>query len=149
VTPETRFVGFDAIQKVVQLPNVDLVILTTPPHFRPEHLRTTITAGKHAFVEKPVAVDPVGVRSVIESADLADQKNLTIVAGTQARRMVHRVELVKRLRDGALGDITGGVCIRMGDASGATWNGRSATGSSTPGSRATLWMKCTSTNWTL
>ncbi len=116
VTPETSFVGFDAIQKVVQLPNVDLVILTTPPHFRPEHLRAAVTAGKHAFVEKPVAVDPVGVRSVIESADLADQKNLTIVAGTQARRMVHRVELMKRLRDGALGDITGGVCIRMGDA---------------------------------
>jgi len=64
VTPETTFTGFDAYQKVLAC-DVDMVILTTPPNFRPQHLRAAIEAGKHVFMEKPVAVDPVGVRSVI------------------------------------------------------------------------------------
>lgn len=119
VTPETSFVGWDAYQKVLAT-NCDLVILTTPPAFRPQHFRAAVEAGKHCFIEKPVAVDPVGVRSVIETADLADQKNLTVVAGTQARRMNHRIELVKRIQNGDIGDIVSGQCIRTGDAM-RTW----------------------------
>jgi len=115
VTEETCFVGFDAYEKVLQC-DVDLVILTEPPHFRPQHLKAAIAAGKHAFIEKPVAVDPVGVRTVIEAAEQADQKGLTIVAGTQARRMPARVEMMKRIHDGAIGDLVGGQCIRTGDA---------------------------------
>jgi predicted dehydrogenase len=67
VTEDTCFVGLDAYKKVLEC-DVDMVILTEPPHFRPEHLKAAIEAGKHVFMEKPVAVDPVGVRSVIASS---------------------------------------------------------------------------------
>jgi predicted dehydrogenase len=113
VTDETCFIGFDACKKVLAS-GVDLVIFTTPPHFRPEHLRAAIEAGVHVFMEKPVAVDPVGVRSVIESGQLADRKGLTILAGTQMRRINHLVDGIKRLHDGAIGDILGGQCVRIG-----------------------------------
>jgi len=86
VTDDMCFVGWDAFKKVLAC-DVDMVILTTPPHFRAEHLRAAVEAGRHVFAEKPVAVDPVGVRSVIESSELADKKGLTIVAGTQMRRI--------------------------------------------------------------
>lgn len=115
VTDETCFVGWDAYQKVLAT-NVDVVILTTAPHFRPIHIKAAFEAGKHVFAEKPVAVDPVGVRSVIASAELADQKGLTFVAGTQMRRISHLVEAMKRIRDGALGTIQSGQCFRLGDA---------------------------------
>lgn len=113
VTDETCFIGFDAYKKVLAC-DIDLVILTTPPHFRPEHIRAAVEAGVHVFAEKPVAVDPVGVRSVIESGELADKKGLTFVAGTQMRRINHFVEGMKRIREGALGDILGGQCFRIG-----------------------------------
>jgi predicted dehydrogenase len=115
VTEDTSFVGWDAYKKVVALDDVDLVILTEPPHFRPQHLRAAIEAGKHVFMEKPVAVDPVGVRSVIASSELADQKKLTIVAGTQMRRISHLVEGIKSIHDGGIGEIVGGQCVRLGD----------------------------------
>jgi predicted dehydrogenase len=115
VTDEMCFVGWDAYQKVLAT-DVDLVILTQPPHFRPPHLRAAVEAGKHVFMEKPVAVDPVGVRSVIESSELADQKGVTILAGTQMRRISHVVEAERQVRDGAIGEILGGQCVRIGDA---------------------------------
>jgi predicted dehydrogenase len=119
VTPETTFVGFDAYKQVIAS-DVDMVILTTPPNFRPQHLRAAVKAGKHVFVEKPVAVDPAGVRSVIESADLAQQKGLTLVAGTQSRRMESYRETIQRIHNGAIGEITGGQCVRFGGAM-RTW----------------------------
>jgi len=115
VTPETTFVGFDAYKKVIAC-DVDMVILTTPPYFRPEHLRAAVEAGKHIFMEKPVAVDPVGVRSVMESADMAMEKGLAIVAGTQLRRLEAYRETVKRIHNGDIGDITGGQVVRSGGA---------------------------------
>jgi predicted dehydrogenase len=114
VTQDTCFVGWNAHKKVVALDDVDLVILTEPPHFRPEHLRAAIESGKHVFMEKPVAVDPVGVRSVLASSELADRKKLTIVAGTQSRRMAHLMEGIKRIHNGDIGRILGGQCIRIG-----------------------------------
>jgi predicted dehydrogenase len=120
VTNETCFAGWDAHNKVLGC-DVDLVILTEPPQFRPSHLRAAVEAGKHVFMEKPVAVDPVGVRSVIESSELADQKNLTIVAGTQSRRMAHLVEGMKRIHNGDIGEIVGGQCLRLGDGM-LTWS---------------------------
>jgi predicted dehydrogenase len=120
VTDETCFVGWDACQRVLACP-LDLVILTTPPYFRPAHLRAAIEAGKHVFMEKPVAVDPVGVRSVIESARRADEKKLTIVAGTQSRRMVHLIEGTKRIHNGDIGEIVAGQCVRIGDGM-LTWS---------------------------
>lgn len=119
VTPETTFVGFDAYQKVIDS-GVDMVILTAPPNFRPQHLRYAVEAGKHVFMEKPVAVDPVGIRSVLESAKMAQQKGLTLVAGTQMRRLQSNREIIQRIHDGAIGDINGGQVFRSGSAM-RTW----------------------------
>ena len=113
VTEDRCFVGFDAHKKVLEC-DVDMVILTEPPHFRPEHLKAAIEAGKHVFMEKPVAVDPVGVRSVIASSELADKKKLTIVAGTQSRRMAHIKAVMERIHNGDIGKIVGGQCVRIG-----------------------------------
>src|SRR5215470_3700814 len=74
------FVGFDAYKKVIDS-GVDVIILATPPHFRPQHLAYAVEKGKHSFVEKPVAVDAPGVRSVIETCKKAKEKNLAIVSG--------------------------------------------------------------------
>ncbi|MBC8471059.1 MAG: Gfo/Idh/MocA family oxidoreductase [Planctomycetes bacterium] len=114
VTEDKCFVGWDAHKKVVACDDVDMVILTEPPHFRPSHLKAAIEAGKHVFMEKPAAVDPVGVRSVIASSELADRKGLTIVAGTQMRRISHLVEGIKAIHDGAIGELVGGQCVRLG-----------------------------------
>jgi predicted dehydrogenase len=119
VTDSTCFTGWDAHHKVLAT-DVDMVILTEPPHFRPAHLKAAIEAGKHVFMEKPVAVDPVGVRSVIKSSELADQKGLTIVAGTQMRRISHIVEAARRVEDGVIGAVRGGQCVRLGGAM-RTW----------------------------
>src|SRR5207244_13538666 len=84
---------------------VDVVLLATPPAFRARHLAAAIEAGKHVFMEKPVAVDPVEVRAVIASADLAAQKGLAIVAGTQRRHDAGYRAPMQRIHDGAIGDI--------------------------------------------
>jgi predicted dehydrogenase len=107
VTPETAFSGFDAYQKVLAS-DIDLVILATPPGFRPVHLAAAVAAGKHIFTEKPVAVDSAGIRSVLASAAAAKAKNLAVVAGTQRRHDPAYVEIMKRVHDGAIGDVTGG-----------------------------------------
>ena len=107
VTPEKLFSGFDAYEKVLAA-DIDLVILATPPGFRPMHLAAAVAAGKHIFMEKPVAVDPAGVRSVIASAAAAKAKSLAIVAGTQRRHQPEYVEVIKRVHAGAIGDLTGG-----------------------------------------
>jgi predicted dehydrogenase len=112
-TAETCFSGFDAYQKVIGA-GVDLVILATPPHFRPRHLQAAIEAGKHCFIEKPVAVDPVGVRSIIATSELAKQKRLAIVAGTQRRHQATYLETMQRLHAGAIGELVAGECY---------WNG--------------------------
>jgi len=114
VTEDTCFAGWDAYKKVIARDDVDMVILTEAPHFRSEHLKAAIEGGKHVFMEKPVAVDPVGVRSVIESSKLADEKKLTIVAGTQMRRIAHLVAIMERIHNGDLGEILGGQCVRIG-----------------------------------
>jgi predicted dehydrogenase len=111
---ELCFTGFDAYQKLLAVPEINYVLLTTPPHFRPMHLKAAIEAGKNVFVEKPVAVDGPGVRMVLEAGELAQQKKLGIVAGTQRRHLRSYNETIKRLQDGAIGDI---LCGR------AYWNG--------------------------
>ena len=113
--PDNRcFIGFDAYKHLLALPEVNYVILATMPHFRPLHLRAAIGAGKHVFMEKPVAVDGPGVRSVIESGELAKAKGLSIVAGTQRRHQTDYRETIRRLRDGAIGPVLVGR---------AYWNG--------------------------
>ena len=112
-TPETCFSGFDAYQKVIAS-GVDLVILATPPAFRPVHLKAAVDAGKHAFIEKPVAVDPVGARSIIASAELAKNKGLAIVAGTQRRHQPRYLEMMKHVHQGNIGNLMGGECYWVG-----------------------------------
>jgi predicted dehydrogenase len=104
VTPETRFVGLDAYQKVIAS-GVDVVLLATPPGFRPVHLRAAVEAGKHVFCEKPMATDAPGVRSVIESAKLAKDKGLSLLAGFCWRYEGARREFYQRVHDGAIGDV--------------------------------------------
>ena len=104
------FVGFDAYKKLLAIPEINYVILATPPHFRPVQLRAAIEAGKNVFAEKPVAVDTNGVKSVIESGELANKKGLAIGAGTQRRRDYAFQEVVKRIHNGEIGDLRSGVC---------------------------------------
>jgi len=105
VPNEACFVGFDAYQKLLAIPEINYVILATPPPFRPIHLKAAVEAGKHVFAEKPVAVDGPGIRLVIEAGELAKQKGLGILAGTHRRHSAGYRETVKRIHDGALGDI--------------------------------------------
>lgn len=114
VKKENCFIGFDAYQKLLEIPEINYVILATPPHFRPLHLRATIEAGKNAFIEKPAAVDAAGIRSIIESGEIAKQKGLTIGAGTQRRRDNAYRELIQRVHNGDIGDIHSGIARWMG-----------------------------------
>jgi predicted dehydrogenase len=106
VPQERCFTGFESYAGVLDA-GVDVVILATPPGFRPAHFEAAINAGKHVFMEKPVAVDPVGVRRVIEAAKAAQEKSCSVVAGTQRRHEVCYHEAKKRIDDGAIGDVVG------------------------------------------
>src|SRR5437763_8712323 len=96
--------GFDAYRKVIDA--CDVVLPTTPPHFRPMHMRAAIEAGKHVFAEKPVAVDAPGVRSVLETAKKAKEKNLSLLIGYCYRFDLAKRETIKRIHDGAIGDVS-------------------------------------------
>ncbi|HTQ10858.1 MAG TPA: Gfo/Idh/MocA family oxidoreductase, partial [Fimbriimonadaceae bacterium] len=104
VTKDRTFVGFDSYKGVIAS-GVDVVFLTTPPAFRPEQFEAAINAGKHVFMEKPVATDPTGIRSILATSKLADQKKLNVVAGTQRRHDKAYRECVKRIQDGQMGDV--------------------------------------------
>jgi predicted dehydrogenase len=106
VTEETKFVGFDAYQKAIAL--ADVVILTTPPGFRPIHFAEAIKQNKHVFMEKPVATDPAGVKKVLETAEEAKRKKLNVVVGLQRHYQNSYRELIKRVKDGMIGEITSG-----------------------------------------
>jgi predicted dehydrogenase len=103
------FSGFDAYRHVLAS-GLDVVILATPPGFRPIHFEAAVQSGVHVFMEKPVAVDPVGVRRVLAAADAADERRLCVVAGTQRRHERSYRDTIARIRAGAIGRITGGAC---------------------------------------
>ena len=111
---EMCFTGFDAFERLLAVPEINYVILATPPHFRPAHFKAAIEAGKHVFMEKPVAVDVPGVRTVLDAGELARQKGLGVVAGTDRRHTKGYQETIRRVRDGAIGEIIYGRCY---------WNG--------------------------
>ena len=106
VSDDRCFVGFDAYQKVIDC--CDMVMLATPPGFRPQHIEATIKAGKHLFAEKPVAVDATGIRKVLAAHDEATRKGLSVITGTQRRHQAGYVECLKRIHDGVIGDVNGG-----------------------------------------
>lgn len=102
VTPDTMFLGFDAIDKVLAS-GVDVVLLATPPGFRPYHLKKCVEAGKHVFTEKPMATDGPGVRMVLEAAAVAKQKRLAMTSGFCWRYNPAEREMMKRIHDGQIG----------------------------------------------
>jgi predicted dehydrogenase len=110
------FVGWDAYQNVID--SVDVVLLATPPHFRPLHLEAAVAAGKHVFCEKPMAVDAPGVRRVLEACRLAREKNLSVVSGFCYRYNAPTRELMKRVHDGAIGDV---VAVQVVYNTGGLW----------------------------
>jgi len=101
------FVGFDAYKKVIDS-DVDLVLLATPPGFRPTHFKYAIEKGKHVFFEKPVAVDPTQVRSILDTSKIAEEKKLAVVTGTLFRHHTTHQEIIKRIHDGEIGEILSG-----------------------------------------
>jgi len=117
VPDEKCFVGFDSYQKVIDA-GVDIVLLCTPPHFRPAHVEAAVNAGKHIFMEKPCAVDPVGARSIMVSARKAEQLGLSIVSGTIRRVQKDYVETHRRVAAGEIGEIVSAHVVRNG---GALW----------------------------
>lgn len=103
VTPEGTFTGLDAYKSVIEMS--DVVLLCTPPGFRPQQFKAAVEAGKHIFTEKPMATDFPGVRSVMESVKLSKEKNLAVLAGFCWRYHDAKREMFKRILDGAIGDV--------------------------------------------
>ena len=104
VTEATKFVGFDGYLKAMAL--ADVVILTTPPGFRPLHFEEAVKQGKHIFMEKPVATDPAGIKRVLDAAQIAKQKKLNVVVGLQRHYQNSYRALYGKLKEGMIGDIT-------------------------------------------
>jgi predicted dehydrogenase len=117
IADENCFVGFDSYQKVIDS-GVDIVLLCTPPHFRPAHIEAAINAGKHIFLEKPCAVDPSGARSVLVAAERAKEKGLSMVSGTIRRVQKDFMETRRQVMNGAIGEIVSAHIIRNG---GSLW----------------------------
>lgn len=104
------FTGFDGYQRLLERGDVEAVVIAGPPGFRPIHVEAAIKAGKHVFMEKPVAVDPAGVRRVIAAAAEADRRKLCIVAGTQRRHERCYLEAMKRVHEGQIGKLLAARC---------------------------------------
>jgi len=113
VSPEMQFVGVDAYKEILKT-DVDIIIHGTTPYIRPKHIEAIVEAGKHIFTEKPVAVDPVGIRQFIAASKKAEEKKLCLVTGTQRRHQKPYVDTIKKIHEGAIGDIL---------SARAYWNG--------------------------
>ena len=110
VPADRQFVGLGAFERLLALDDVNYVILATPPGFRPWFIRAAVAAGKNTFAEKPVAVDGPGIRTVLQAAEDAETKSLHIGVGTQRRHQRGYLETIKRIHDGAIGEITEARC---------------------------------------
>ncbi len=113
IADENCYAGFDAYQSLVET-DVDIVLTATPPYFRPEHFDAAVEARKHIFMEKPVAVDPVGARSIMASARKADGLGLCVVTGTQRRHQADYLATFREITNGAIGEVVAANCY---------WNG--------------------------
>ena len=107
------FIGFDGYKKVMEMSDIDLVLLCTPTHFRPEQFKAAVEAGKHVFMEKPCAVDPTGIRTVIAAGKMATSKGLTVVTGNQRRHRRDYWEAYIQVKNGIIGEVL---------SAGAYWN---------------------------
>lgn len=117
IPDENCFIGFDSYEKVIDS-GVDVVLLCSPPVFRPSHIEAAVAAGKHIFMEKPIAVDPVGARKVMVAATRAKEKGLNIISGTIRRVQKDFIETWRRVASGEIGDIVSAHITRNG---GALW----------------------------
>jgi predicted dehydrogenase len=126
VTPEKHFVGFDAYKKVLAS-DVDIVILATPPGYRPEHFVAAVEAKKHIFAEKPFGTDPVGCRKIMAATEKARQLKLTVMTGAQRRNQQEYQQTWRKVKDGAIGDIVACYAWWVGTPvlqfQGAAWPG--------------------------
>ncbi len=104
VGPESRFVGFDAFKKLVKS-DIDIVMLATPPGYRPEHFEAAVEAKKHIFCEKPIATDPVGVRRFMAAAKKAAELKLSVVSGAQRHSDQGYIRVIEKIRSGGIGDV--------------------------------------------
>ena len=107
------FIGFDAYKKVMAMNDIDVVLLCTPTHFRPDQFKAAVEAGKHVFMEKPCAVDPTGIRTVIAAGKMATSKGLTVITGNQRRHRRDYWEAFVQVKNGIIGEVLSG---------GAYWN---------------------------
>lgn len=114
---DRKFIGLDAYRNVID--NCDLVLLATPPGFRPIHIEAVVAAKKHLFCEKPVAVDGAGIRRVLKAYETAMQNKTAVVAGTQRRHENKYLESMKRIHGGDLGEILAARCYWN---QGALWH---------------------------
>ncbi|WP_194976200.1 Gfo/Idh/MocA family protein [Aquiflexum lacus] len=106
VPEERKFVGFEGYKEAIKL--ADVLILASPPGFRPDHFEEAVKQGKQVFMEKPVAIDAIGIRRVLAAAEEAKKKKLNVVVGLQRHYQDNYRETIKRIHDGAIGDIVGG-----------------------------------------
>jgi predicted dehydrogenase len=120
------FVGLNAYKKLMALDDINLIILGTPPGFRPKQFTEAIRRGKNVFMEKPVATCPAGIKMIIEASQKASEKGLAVVAGTQRRHQPAYVETIKRIHGGKIGDIVSAQCY---------WN------------MGALWVEAAKRNW--
>jgi myo-inositol 2-dehydrogenase / D-chiro-inositol 1-dehydrogenase len=109
IPDENCFVGFDAYQRVIES-GVDVIIEASATHFRPRHFEAAVQARKHCFIEKPAAVDPVGVRKVIASGKMAEAVGLTVVTGTQRRHQADYHQTFSKIKNGAIGELISANC---------------------------------------
>jgi myo-inositol 2-dehydrogenase / D-chiro-inositol 1-dehydrogenase len=118
VTPDRCFGGLDAYEKVITCPDVNYVMLATPPGFRPMHIQAAVAAGKNLFTEKPVGVDATGIRKVLAAYEEANKKGLYVIAGTQRRHQLGYQKTIEQIHDGAIGDV---VNLRVYWNGGGIW----------------------------
>ncbi len=120
--PNNRcFTGLDAYKQLLDLDDINLVIIATPPGFKPPQFAEAVNRGKNVFIEKPVATCPAGIKMMLEASEKAAEKGLAVVAGTQRRHEPKYVETMKRIHDGAIGEIVSAQCYWN---MGSLWVGR-------------------------
>lgn len=117
VPKERMFTGLDAYKKAIDV-DCDLVVIATPPGFKPQQFEYAVSRGRHVFMEKPVASDAVGVRRVLDSVEESKRRGLMVAIGLQRRHEPQYIETVKRIQDGAIGDI---ICQRVYWNGGGIW----------------------------
>lgn len=126
--PNSRcFTGLDAYKQLMALDDINLVIIASPPGFKPAQFAEAVNRGKNVFIEKPVATCPAGIKVMLEASEKAAEKGLGVVAGTQRRHEPKYVETMKRIHDGAIGEIVSAQCYwNMGalwvDRAKANWD---------------------------